>query len=526
MLPQIQMKLKDSVIIVTDYNMRMLSIKIFYLITFLFAVSFLIISCSELKDDIAAPPEIEIHGSGVFNPSSQNYHGKQVLESTNKLADCQQCHAGDFSGGTAKVSCSGSGCHPTINVHKEGIVNPASENFHSKYLKNNNKSMAECASCHGNNYSGGIASPTCANCHVTIPVHVSGIVDPSSNNFHSKYLKNTNKSMTECRQCHGEDYAGGLVTPTCANCHETINVHKEGITNPGSNNFHAKYLFNNNVSMSKCTQCHGDDYAGGLVSPTCANCHNGISVHKEGINNPSSANFHGKYISSQLGWDMRTCGSCHNSDYSGGLVSSSCLTCHTQTNGPEACNTCHGDFNDPSKIAPPRALNGSIQTTYAGVGAHTLHLYENDLGNDVRCSTCHKFPTSMYADGHLGSDGKAEILFGRLAVQGGANPQYNFTNNTCSDTYCHGNFAFSKSGSGYGFAYTADQMVGNNATVKWNQVDGSQAQCGSCHGLPPTGHIAATLNTCVNCHQGVVDANGNIIDKTKHINGVANVFGN
>ena len=37
---------------------------------------------------------------------------------------------------------------------------------------------------------------------------------------------------------------------------------------------------------------------------------------------------------------------------------------------------------------------------------------------------------------------------------------------------------------------------------------------------------AIYANTCVNCHAGVVDNQGNIIDQTKHINGVKNVFGN
>ena len=74
------------------------------------------------------------------------------------------------------------------------------------------------------------------------------------------------------------------------------------------------------------------------------------------------------------------------------------------------------------------------------------------------------------------------------------------------------------------FAYTADKMMGNNRSVIWNQVDGSQAVCGSCHNLPPDGHIANP--NCSNCHPGVVDANRNIIDQTKHINGMKNVFGN
>ncbi len=70
-------------------------------------------------------------------------------------------------------------------------------------------------------------------------------------------------------------------------------------------------------------------------------------------------------------------------------------------------------------------------------------------------------------------------------------------------------------------------MEGNNSAVIWNKVDDTQAQCGSCHGLPPTGHVDfGGLTTCVNCHQGVVNGQGQITNSGKHINGVINVFGN
>ena len=77
------------------------------------------------------------------------------------------------------------------------------------------------------------------------------------------------------------------------------------------------------------------------------------------------------------------------------------------------------------------------------------------------------------------------------------------------------------------FAYSADKMEGNKRNVIWNKVDGSEVVCGTCHGLPPIGHTNfGGLNTCANCHIGVVNAQGQIIDKTKHMNGVKNVFGN
>lgn len=254
-------------------------------------------------------------------------------------------------------------------------------------------------------------------------------------------------------------------------------------------------------------------------------------LHEKGIDNPSSDKFHGKLIREQ-GWSMVSCTYCHGGNYAGGIVEVSCLTCHTQPRGPEACNTCHGDFANPTKIAPPRALNGTISTDYPGVGAHVAHLYENDLGDNIRCSTCHKFPSSLYAESHLGEDNRAEIIFGRLSIQQGVTPVYNFETNTCSDTYCHGNFVFYRDSSAYPGLYTAPTMTGNNVTVKWNQVDGSQAACGSCHGNQslniyyPAGHQPFQLNECANCHIGVVDNQGNIIDQSKHINGVPNVFGN
>jgi hypothetical protein len=38
--------------------------------------------------------------------------------------------------------------------------------------------------------------------------------------------------------------------------------------------------------------------------------------------------------------------------------------------------------------------------------------------------------------------------------------------------------------------------------------------------------MPATIEFCGTCHTGIVDAEGNIIDTDKHINGEINVFGN
>jgi Geobacter CxxxxCH...CXXCH motif (GSu_C4xC__C2xCH) len=253
-----------------------------------------------------------------------------------------------------------------------------------------------------------------------------------------------------------------------------------------------------------------------------------VTTHKVGILDHDSPNFHGN-LARENNWDLLLCQSCHSANYSGGITEASCLSCHTQPTGPEACNTCHGDFDDPNIIAPPEDTNDNVSTDSVGVGAHVHHLEHNELGSEIECSTCHKVPQNYFDPGHTDSPLPAEVILNNLAIHNIAvNANYDHPTATCSAVYCHGNFEFLKDSSSNQFAYTSDKMIGNNISIIWNQVDDSQAECGSCHNLPPVGHIAATLDACGGCHSGIVDSEGNIVDslKYKHINGEKNVFGN
>jgi predicted CxxxxCH...CXXCH cytochrome family protein len=216
-------------------------------------------------------------------------------------------------------------------------------------------------------------------------------------------------------------------------------------------------------------------------------------------------------------------------------LNNSCLTCHTKQSGPEACNTCHGDFAgdaaDLKKSAPPKGLDDETDPTTPAVGAHEAHfVYFDKLTTAAVCQECHALPQSFAAPGHVDPDGHAELLFeGALTTiktEGGArvpNASYNAANNTCAGTYCHGNWGLLKSQSSNSFIFTADKMEGLNASPRW--TDTSSPACGSCHALPPTGHRFHDVTVCSICHFNVMDENGNIIDKTMHINGKVNVFG-
>lgn len=264
-----------------------------------------------------------------------------------------------------------------------------------------------------------------------------------------------------------------------------------------------------------------------------------ISLHKDGIVNPASPDFHGNIVRS-ANWDMKECQQCHSANYSGGTAGTSCYNsgCHNTPGGPEACNTCHGDFANPLLVAPPRALNGAILSSERGVGAHTKHLSGNLIGKVVECTECHTIPNGFSDPIHIDKTQGAELVFGNFTrmstnIPSGfnyqqslgdfiPNPSFDFSNGTCANIYCHGYF-----------------KNGNLNNVVSFTAQSQGAACGTCHGDPATGNplpktssqggIHPPNQNCELCHADVVSVQGNnytIIDKNKHINGKLNVFGN
>ena len=253
-----------------------------------------------------------------------------------------------------------------------------------------------------------------------------------------------------------------------------------------------------------------------------------LTVHKQGFTNPTSTNFHGTYIKDN-NWNMQQCETCHAANFTGGTTGIACTSCHKDANGPEACNTCHGDFNNPSRPSPPRDVNGDTATTLMSVGAHASHLYNNTLGQIVACNNCHVVPQSVYSEGHLDATPNSIVKLSGIATTNiASNASFDPNTGVCANTYCHGNFKFRKSNAvpTNQFIFTDSVIVGNAVSVTWTKVDGSQVKCGSCHGLPPTGHVGPIpLTECFTCHGNVVDENGNIINQSLHINGTADVRG-
>lgn len=160
-------------------------------------------------------------------------------------------------------------------------------------------------------------------------------------------------------------------------------------------------------------------------------------------------------------------------------------------NAPEqlgCAQTCHGDSYS---IAPPRDLDGAIDTSLRSVGAHRSHLLPNSpFYLNIQCGACHVVPSAVGDSTHIDGDGVPELTFGvRATADGQLTPTFDGQN--CSNVYCHG----------------ATLTGGAEVSPLWVQPTGEQLGCGSCHGLPPPAPHDQLAN-CGNCHPTVVPGNG------------------
>ena len=172
--------------------------------------------------------------------------------------------------------------------------------------------------------------------------------------------------------------------------------------------------------------------------------------------------------------------------------------------GPAACNGCHGSADN---AAPPRSAGGETATTARAVGAHQSHVRAGPMRGAIACEECHPARPGVSTPGH--ANGKVDVAFGALASRGAA---ATWSGATCA-VYCHG----------------ATLSGGSVVAPTWTRVDGTQAACGSCHGLPPTTlsgggvhpAVPGGVTACAACHPQTVKADGTIdVAAGKHIDGV------
>jgi len=167
------------------------------------------------------------------------------------------------------------------------------------------------------------------------------------------------------------------------------------------------------------------------------------------------------------------------------------------------CTGCHGDLNP----APPKDVSGADDTSRRGVGAHQTHVLGTRRSRAVPCGECHHVPSEVLSPGHLDTAGPAELSFTGVAAAFGATPGY--ANGSCKDTACHG------------AVFPDGHASGGTLTVpQWTTVDGSQAACGSCHGLPPPRPHPYHAEDCGRCHEDAALDGKSFLHPELHVDGV------
>lgn len=370
-------------------------------------------------------------------------------------------------------------------LHPGGILDPASADFHGAFLAGSGWDFALCASCHGQDFTGGAAGVACTDCHTDGP--------------------------TACSTCHGDVPATGAHAAhagmgplgrawACSECHVTPARwddpgHLVGDDTPG-----AEVVFGAFARRS---------LSGALLEPRydrasgrCA----GVSCHGGSAGDPAASRPDPTWIAGQ---GQAACGACHGlppASHAPGLPAGGCDTCHPMQ--PEqhidgalvigrspGCSGCHGSDASP---APPRDLTGNQDTSALGVGAHQSHLQASrGLRGSVACADCHEVPSAIDSPGHIDSAAPAEVV----AALGWDRAQAR-----CATSWCHG----------------------QSAPV-WTAVGQDQAACGTCHGVPPADANHAPdmdLTSCSACHPRTVDGFGNILrtgppgaEHSEHIDG-------
>ncbi|MBI1945795.1 MAG: CxxxxCH/CxxCH domain-containing protein [Deltaproteobacteria bacterium] len=411
-------------------------------------------------------------------------------------------------------------------------------------------SQARCDSCHGAPppaphpagellEGSGAAGAGCVRCHdetvdeqgqirVAAATHIDGVVQTRG---------------PECGACHGDPTSTDGAPPRdLAGNTET--------QFPGVGAHQAHLAANGRSAPVACADCHvvptvgrqeghiddGDrraelTFAGLAVHDGAAPSYQGVSC--------SSSYCHGGTLPeaaaraadqpapawTQVDGTFAACTSCHGAPPGAGHpAQAECAACHAAVIGPDRvfttpalhvdgvvqssgteCDACH---SSETSLPPWRDSRGGTSTDQPGIGAHAAHLATSTWHRAIACSECHLVPVGAFDPGHFDDELPAELEFGPIARSRGHDPGWDGV--ACSNVACH---------AGTGAIAPAPQ---------WTRVDGSQAECGACHGLPPAApHPAA--NDCATCHGDVVAAEAvapedlTFVAAQLHVNGVVNV---
>ena len=178
------------------------------------------------------------------------------------------------------------------------------------------------------------------------------------------------------------------------------------------------------------------------------------------------------------------------------------------TLGATTCTTCHGDVNP----APPVDTEGQRgKTTAAGVGAHQTHVRGTARSRAVPCGECHIVPNAVLDPGHLDSSAtRRRSRLSGVALRARRHPSLREQGTAANRLELLTAPLFPN----------GDPSGGSNTAPTWTRVDGTEAACGSCHGIPPPPPHPNPGNPCHYCHQNMAEDDLTFTHPELHVDGI------
>ena len=408
---------------------------------------------------------------------------------------CESCHGlpSDPKGGISGVSCSNPGrsgvaCHPAF-PHAPGFAQFSRHGSVAKDTASGVTGMAHCKQCHGSNYTGAGLAPSCIKCHnaynaSNVAPHAANWVAGNVNGLkHSTTVAN---NAPACYQCHaGGTYSHPAPIPappgTEPGCFNGTMCH-----NAAGHTFTVDgHQIPARSNLASCQPCHATPASG---YPTR------YTVPKNALLTPNGCeNCHNRPgIAHPYMWVPGRGGSSTTSHANAGTVNASCGLCH----GGVALTG--GSFAYPGGIAPPSCFPAS---PINGTGCHFIKPVDAS-GTTIGCVSCHATPPNSVSPPTAGSPNQA---FGHTKHWG-------FPGSTCST--CH-------NGSGYGTVTHANGTVQTspfpakfrNVSTSASSYSSATGTCSniSCHGqfqfsFQPWTDTTSVIDpldfaSCYNCHE-------------------------
>jgi predicted CxxxxCH...CXXCH cytochrome family protein len=269
--------------------------------------------------DALAYENSDVHGGGIQNPASSEFHGQLLLDTGWNFPLCQTCHGNDFAGGITGVTCLS--CH---------VDKPTS-----------------CTTCHGSSPTTGahalhvLGGPllgkryACSECHVQptswdSPGHIRN-ADGTAITTPVPVIFGALAQSATATRTGAPRYAAGQCT----------NVYCHGAASPDAAATTQSPQWSSSVAAT-CSSCHGQPPAGHPVG-ACVNCHSAV-INAGGSIVDTALHISGKPT---LGDGDGTCLACHT-------ILDGAHTSHLEGThhlaAPIACTECH---IVPSQVSSP-----------------------------------------------------------------------------------------------------------------------------------------------------------------------------